>query len=85
MNIRVVFWGAIFSGAGATLALIYRSSYLKRRIRRLAGFECDDSLPELNFENNDTLTQAMTARGHVGSTKDIPLLAMEEVTMIKLN
>ena len=35
---------AAVSGTGALLALIYRSANLNRRIQRLLGYGCDDSV-----------------------------------------
>ena len=80
MNRRFVALGFVLSGTGAVFALIYRS-YLKRRIQRLLGFGCDDNVSVDDSGKTDIPSPATTARGHLGATKDIPLLTMEEVTM----
>jgi hypothetical protein len=77
---RFVILGAVLSGTGAVLALFYRSAYVKRKIRRLLGYVCDDdSLSGDGSEKVDISSQVTRSRGYAGATKDTPLLAMEEV------
>ncbi len=77
---RFVILGAVLSGTGAVLALFYRSAYVKRKIRRLLGYVCeDDSLSGDGSAKADISSQVTRSRGYAGAAKDTPLLAMEEV------
>ncbi len=68
--------GAVLSGTGVVLAFIYRSTDLKRRIRRLLRV---DSV--VGSEKMDTMSPATSSLGY-GVKKDTPFLAMEEVTIL---
>ena len=81
MKKRVIVLGAVLSGAGTVLALVYRSSSLKQRIRSLLGFGNDDRYPVLDSRDNDTPSQALTTKGYVGARKDTVFISMDEVTV----